>query len=775
MQHSLDPIMGLFAVDRRRFLKTLLAASAAVAVDSLSDRSALAALTSRRSAVSDVADAAPQLTFQTAAPWSGRLDVNSDAVILCGRVRVGDMRQANHSVEKLTPYYGNDFSALAANWAGHGYRIEFMTAAAQGHPNFINGSWDGVRRLGSIQINARGSQHFHLAGTNLSGHICPGTQYGVYLSQVVAQAMKDGAEAIYLQEPEFAADAGWSSEFRKQWKYHYHEDWRPPGSSIDAQWRASQLKYFLFRRLLQVVGKSLHRHELQCNRKVPFYVATHSLFNYAGWGFVSPESSLINVSCDGYIAQVWSDTALIPNVYQGRLASRSFETAFLEFGVFQNFIRGQGRHRLMWFLADPASDVPDYTWSQCRDNWQDVLTASLFYPEVTRYEVMPWPERVFAWGRRHLSVSTKMAGGRRVGIPADYATELQAAIAVLPGMNQPPSAVHWLASGTTGIGVLVSDTMLFQRAAPSPSDPHLGSFYGLAMPLLKRGMPVEPVQIEYAVAPGFLERYRVLVLTYEGQKPPVLAFHDALAAWVKRGGALVVIDDDKDPYNAVREWWNKPPMHYATPRDHLFALLGVSATQSGMSRAGRGFLVYQPLSPAALSYRKDGDKTVCGLVRLACKLALLPWKESASLVLRRGPYVVTSGLTELKPGNRPMTLHGRFIPLFNARLPLVTSYTVAPGTRNVLVDLDALPRGKQGVIAAACRVRGQTVSTTNIKFLTDGIEDSHAVVCIMMPQAPRAVWVAGKCLPSSAWDYAVGLLRIRFTNTASGVPVDIHR
>ncbi|MHB1767751.1 MAG: hypothetical protein ACYCUV_07850, partial [Phycisphaerae bacterium] len=560
MSQSINPVASLPTAHRRRFLQSLLAASAAWAVADRSGGAIGKEAGSKQAVLAAATTTTSRTTFQTAAPWSGQLDVNSDAVILCGRVRVGDMRRSNHPAEKLTPYYGNDFSALAANWAGHGYQLEFMTASAQGHPNFINGSWDGVRRLGSLQINAQGRQHFHAAGRNLSGHICPGKEYGVYLSQVVAQAVNDGAEAIYLQEPEFAADAGWSSEFRKQWKDHYHEDWRPPDSSIDAQWRASQLKYFLFRRLLQVVGKSLHRHELQCNRKVPFYVATHSLLNYAGWGFVSPESSLINVPCEGYIAQVWSDTALVPNVYRGRLASRAFETAFLEFGVFQNFIRGQGRHRLMWFLADPASDVPDYTWSQCRDNWQDVLTASLFYPEVTRYEVMPWPERVFAWGRRHLSASTKMAGGRRVGIPADYATELQAAIAVLPGMNQPPSAVHWLASGTTGIGVLVSDTMLFERAAPSPSDPHLGSFYGLAMPLLKRGMPVESVQIEYAVAAGFLDRYRVLVLTYEGQKPPTPTFHDALAAWVKRGGALVVIDDDNDPYNAVREWWNTPPM-----------------------------------------------------------------------------------------------------------------------------------------------------------------------------------------------------------------------
>ena len=120
-------------------------------------------------------------------------------------------------------------------------------------------------------------------------------------------------------------------------------------------------------------------------------------------------------------------------------------------------------------------------------------------------------------------------------------------------------------------GVLVSDTMMFQRADPNPSDANLGSFYGLALPLVKRGVPVEAVQIESATQPGFLDRYKLLLLTYEGQKPPTPEFHDALAEWVRKGGALVVIDDDRDPYNAVREWWNVAPLAYATPRQHLFA------------------------------------------------------------------------------------------------------------------------------------------------------------------------------------------------------------
>ena len=63
-----------------------------------------------------------------------------------------------------------------------------------------------------------------------------------------------------------------------------------------------------------------------------------------------------------------------------------------------------------------------------------------------------------------------------------------------------PEGVSW-DCGTRGIGVVVSDSMMFQRGEPNPSDQDLGSFYGLAMPLVKHGIPAEPVQLENATPP----------------------------------------------------------------------------------------------------------------------------------------------------------------------------------------------------------------------------------------------------------------------------------
>jgi hypothetical protein len=341
-------------------------------------------------------------------------------------------------------------------------------------------------------------------------------------------------------------------------------------------------------------------------------------------------------------------------------------------------------------------------------------------------------------------------------------------------MKQPAEAVRWEHSGTQGVGVLVSDTMMFQRAAPDPSDTYLGSFYGLALPLLKRGIPVEPVQIESANSPGFLERYRLLLLTYEGQKPPTPAFHDALGQWVRAGGALVVVDDDHDPYCAVREWWSTPPMSYATPRQHLFESLGLPKDAIGLNRVGQGVVLREARSPAALTYLSDGAEVVRGLARQAAEAINLSWTETNALVLRRGPYLIAAGLDESIPDAASFVLHGNFIDLFDAQLPLRNEVTLSPSKRALLLDLEAIKATSPLVVAAACQVSQTRFEGDTLEFNAEGVADTEAVVRILAPGAPVGVVVAGKTLPPEDWVASGGTLQLRFQNSVQAVPVEVH-
>jgi len=683
-----------------------------------------------------------RLTFQSGGPWSPRVNLNADAALVYGIGRIMPQRMEN--------------------WRSHGYRVHLMTGVAWGsYQDYVHGQWNGRKHEDEEQTNSAGAPRAH--GRDVY-YMSPGDDYGKYLCEGVKRALDTGALAVVLEEPEFWVETGWEENFKRQWKAYYHDDWQAPDSSPDAQYRASKLKYFLYRRALSVVFDFVHQYAKEHGREIRCYVATHSLINYAQWRIVSPESSLLQVGCDGYIAQVWTGTARTPNAYEGERRERTFDTAFLEYGAMQNLVRASGRR--VWYLNDPVEDNPRHTWTDYRQNWESTLTASLLQPEVWRYEIMPWPQRIFMG--RYASATQP---SRRVPMPKDYETELQAVISAMGDMDQPPEATRWQACGTQGVGVLVSDTLMFQRAGPGASDLHMGHFFGLAMPLLKAGVPVEPVQMENIASAGFLDRYKLLLLTYQGQKPPAPRVHEALAAWVKRGGALLVIDDDQDPFNAVQEWWNAAPMAYKTPREHLFEKLGLAAEARGVNRVGKGVVLFETDSPTAMANRKGGADRVRALAHQAADAVGLEWKQSAALVLRRGPYVVAAGIEQAADATLA-SLRGRFIPLFDASLPVVTDYELLPGKRALLVDLDAMPKDHEGVVAAACRVRGENFSSGAVRFKADGVDGSDAVVCVALNAKPRQVLIDGKPVDS---DYASGILRLRFVNSVEPRNVEIDR
>ncbi len=706
----------------------------------------------------DPGQARERTSFQTHARWDPRLQLRSDVAICYG-------------IDRSLP-------ERIAQWKAQGYITHLMTGVSWGqYQDYLYGRFDGVRHVDEAQRDRNGRVISH--GGDVY-YMSPGESFGKFLCQGVKRAMDAGAEAVHLEEPEFWVRGGYGEGFRREWKSYYHEDWVPPHSSPDAQYRASLLKYYLYRRALKQVFDFVKAENARTGRHVRCYVPTHSLINYAHWKIVSPESSLIEVGADGFIAQVWTGTARTPNVYRGDRRERTFETAFLEYGAMMNVVQAGGGR--VWFLNDPIEDNPDHTWEDYRTNWESTLTASLLWPQVWRFEVMPWPERIFRGqyprpGRNRRGDEPKdRARPEPRPIPPAYATELMTVITALNDMEQ--ADVAW-DCGTRGIGVVVSDTMMFQRGDPSPSDTDLGSFYGLAMPLVKHGIPAVPVQLENVTIPGALKDHRVLLMTYEGMKPMKPEVHDALAAWVRQGGALVFVDDDRDPYNGVRSWWNDASrgMTYRAPREHLFERLGVGKDAGpGTRKVGAGWLISDTNSPAALSRRPDGADRVRDLARRACEAIGLAYRETGHLALRRGPYVVAAGLDESLE-RPPHVLRGRFIDLFDARLPILESVTLAPGSRHLLLDLDHAGATRPAVLASACQTLGaEAAPDGSFRFHAEGPENIEASGRVALPSAPSEVRLDDRPLARDAWswDAASRTVWLRFPNAPAGHRVTIR-
>jgi len=696
--------------------------------------------------------------FQTAAPWSGAGNLRSDVAIVYG-------------VDAGLPQ-------RIRTWRDRGYIIHVMTGVSWGnYQDYLYARFDGVNHEDEAQTDAAGNKISH--GGDVY-YMCPGTNYGKFLYRGVQRALDAGAEAIHLEEPEFWVRGGYSEGFKREWKSYYGEDWQPPRSSVDAQWRSARLKYYLYQRALQQVFDYVQDDNRRTGRKVRCYVPSHSLLSYAHWRIVSPESSLAGLSgCDGYIAQVWTGTARTPNMFRGQLRERTFETAFLEYGAMMNLVRGTSRR--VWFLNDPVEDNPDHDWNDYRVNWESTMVASLLQPDVWRFEVAPWPERVFSG-----QYPKPGKPGEREPMPPAYATEVQTVCNALNDMRQ--RRVEW-DCGTTGIGLVISDSLMFQRGEPGASDPHLSHVYGLALPLLKRGMPVTPVQLENVTLPDYLKGFRVLLLSYHGLKPLSPEVHPALAAWVRRGGVLVMCDDDKDPYNAVREWWNRDGRHYHTPREDLFAQLGLSdmggrasprALISGdawaredahppgqnMMPVGQGGVIWMRENPAGLAGSAEGDARLAAVVKQAAAHARLKWRETNYLLLRRGPYVLAAGLDESVAGE-PKTLRGRWVNLFDPELRVRQSVALTPGSRFFLMDLDAV-RGRQPqVLASACKALPAGSGSRSLSLTVEGVANTPAVLLLRAPATPRSVTLAGQPLQSFHYSPEDRLLWIRFTNEAT--------
>jgi hypothetical protein len=648
-----------------------------------------------------------------------------------------------------------ELPALIQSWADKDYVPQMMTGIAWGdYQDFEDMNGNDIMSLSQMEANGALKGHGYRVP-----YVVPSIEFADYIIEKLKPIIDAGVVAIHLEEPEFWAYTGFSEAFQREWKLYYNEPFERPDSSANAQYKASQLKYYLYSRTLRRVAESCKEYALQKHgRELRIYVPTHSLINYTHWSIVSPQSSLIDSAViDGCIAQIWTGTSRTENVYEGKRAERTFETAFLEYGVMQELVRNTNRR--MWFLHDPIEDNPRYDWDDYRYNYKATLIASLLHPHVWHYEICPWPPRVFR--KKYPSNSPDATG-----IPAEYATILCTVFNQLRDMNQPES--QWV-DATHGIGVLLADSGMFQRSQPSyrlaertGDDPtkaedadirHFSGFYGLTLPLVKHGVPVQTVQLDNTVRfANYLDGYKVLVLSYEFMKPQTPAINQALADWTTRGGTLVYIGADTDPFNGVSEWWNSGKNDYTSPSQHLLELLGLSRTaESGQYTFGKGHVFIDRKHPAYYTRSKKAAAEYRSIIRQAAKTVDLPYRENNFLQLNRGPYVIAACLED-SISEKPLELKGLFVDVFDNALSVHESVTVKPGQRAWLMDLNKLEKDKAEPIASAGRIETWKTVDNGVEFELTAPKAVTIVTRLRLPKKPAMMTIDGEDFAGYTWD-----------------------
>jgi hypothetical protein len=439
-----------------------------------------------------------------------------------------------------------------------------MTGIAWGnYQDYFTGKWDRKEHEEAEgQVDRNGNHIGHGKGIP---YIVPTDNFIRYFKTIVKKVIDDGITTIYLEEPEFWARAGYSDAFKQQWQKYYGFPWMAQHESPEATYLSSKLKYHLYFHALKEVFQYAKSYGESKGIKVKCFVPTHSLLNYSSWQIVSPEASLASLpGIDGYIAQVWTGTAREPNYFNGIKKERVFENAFLEYGSMVSMTAPTGRK--VFFLTDPIEDRAR-DWGDYKRNYEATFTAELLYPMVNNYEVMPWPERIFTRPYRLPNSDSSVL------IPHYYSTQI---LVMINALNKMPLSSNKV-SGTQGIGVLMGNSLMFQRFPTHDGykDPQFSNFYGQTLPLLKRGVPVQTVHLENLSYAATLKNIKVLVMSYSNMKPMSPDAHTYLANWVKRGGVLIYCGRDDDPYQTVFEWWNTKGNHFKAPSEHLFKLMNI--------------------------------------------------------------------------------------------------------------------------------------------------------------------------------------------------------
>ena len=685
-------------------------------------------------------------TFQTSRAWSPAIDNRADAVMVYGvGGNPGDST-------------GNSLEDRLASWRERGYVTHFMTGIAWGgYQDYFTGGWDGEWHLDEGQVQMDGDTIWH---GKMVPYIVPTENYLAYFKERhIKRVIDAGVDAIFLEEPEFWAHGGYSEAFKREWKAYYGEDWRPQDESPEATYLSSKLKYHLYYRALEEAFTYAKEYGRSLGRDVKCYVPTHSLLNYSMWQIVSPEASLASLDCvDGYIAQVWTGTSRVPDYYDGVRRERVFETAYLEYGCMASMTEPTGRK--VWFLTDPVEDAAR-DWVDFRRNYQATFIAQLLYPEIADYEIMPWPERIYTRPYRIAAGSDETAV-----IPAEYASQMQVMVNALHEMpvsgNRP--------DGSRGISVLMANSLMFQRfpVHEGYDDPQLSNFFGLAMPLLKRGVPVGITHIENLGFKQALADVKVLLVTYSNMKPMDPSAHAFLADWVRSGGVLVYSGTDSDPFQGVREWWNTD-YSFRAPADHLFGLMGIApGAGEGVYPFGKGRVCILRHDPKEYVLSAGGDS----LLLEAVEALYGPLECKNHFVLDRGPYKLAAVMDETA-SDTPYALEGCFIDLFDPALPVLERKVVEPGSQTFLYDIRKAPKAPC-ILAAASRTYDLERARHSFSYLCKSPEGTVNVTRILLPAEPVSVLVDGSPATDSSWDPATRTLFLRFPNAPDGVRVEVR-
>lgn len=651
-----------------------------------------------------------------------------------------------------------------------GYVIHFMTGISWGeYQDYLYGKYDTINHWDEAQTDRFGNRILH--GPE-GPYMVPTVSFADYITEKLKNVVDAGVEAIHVEEPEFWDRAGYSPAFKREYALYYREPWTPPHESSDARYKCAKLKAYLFTKTIDRLASSLKEYAaVKYNKELRFYIPTHSLLNYTQWKIVSPEGKLADIpAVDGCIAQVWTGTSREKNWFDGEYKERTFETAYLEYGVMQELVKGTGRK--MWFLHDPIEDNPIFDWDDYRKNYLCTVTASLMHPKVNTFEICPWPNRVFEGKYPKDAPDAK-------DIPDEYKT-------LLNNMFNTLGTFEGGKGSELRVGILMADSQLYQREFPDnefkeSTDGEVGtvlrdsenlikdfktklfssgekerelmlkymsgngfpSFYSLSLPLLKYGIGVRPVLLDNARRyNGYLDDYDVLIMSYEYMKPDYPDVNNAIASWVRRGGTLIYIGNGFDPYHSIKSWWEGS---YKNAAEHLFETLEINAqAEKEIFCCGKGIAAVWKENPCCFSFSKKNADSFRQFFSQAISKAGKNAEFKNHFIVEREPYYKLAAVLDESINNEPLILEGSFADMYTPDFEIISKKVINIGESCLLFDLDKIKDERLCIIGTSSRIVDLKEPDGKVIINVQGASMPNAYLRIKLGFEPSSVTVDGK-------------------------------
>jgi len=696
----------------------------------------------------------PTTSFQILGGYDDRWDLATDVVIIYFE---------DHTT---------DIEGQIESWVVQGYEPWVMFNSSQDYTGaYVTGKYDGLPHRDEIQRAADGSD---FGVFDEGAYLVPNPHWQRYQKAFVKRSIRAGAKAIVAEEPEFFSTAGYSFAFKAAWTTEYGTPWVDPATNAESRWRARRLMALLYQNHL----RDLFKYADTCDPQVKCLVAAHSPFDYAINPMVFPHAGVAELpEVDGYIAQVWSDTArseMTDPTRDGEDVEAVFQKAFLEYNYFQNLLRGTKKELIV--LQDPKSDSEGFPWRTYRRWYEQTVVASSLL-NVASFEVMPWPDRFFV---------------------QEASQEQQTSfLAVVQGMQDLRNYPSHL---STPYAMLVSDAMLWENA---DLEEVITGHMGIGVTMLRDGVPIDVLPLERVGEASFLEPYRVIF----NWLPLSRTERAALAKWVQKGGNLVCLPSTRPEDEFLKEMGVElqgTRMHSARTtlvgKPHplverlgelvslpsggpVFAyhvrsakvIYGTQKTGAAVvfeQRVGRGRVLYCGISPESLARSRFGANVIRSVAEYLSRRDGGVWQARDRISQQRGPYTVAYATQD------NVLLEGPAIDLFDAELPLIEMKRLDTGEYAFLYRVDPLPK-QPTLLYSGSRIANIERGSQQLKFHATGPFQTLGVSAIYLPQgvpmfaSARDAVTANDQLVTWEWNPERSVLMVKYRHAAKRHEVEI--